>query len=140
MKRLIAIFAACCVALALIVVATGSGDDGSYRVRAIFNNAAFVIPGMDVKIAGVRVGVDQHARRAAELRRNHGFDSRQSDQPDHPSPQLQGEPELHGHRHHHDRGVGEGDERKVGARPSHQPLQRHERKFDLHLNLSKVGQ
>lgn len=57
MKRLIAIFAACCVALALIVVATGSGDDGSYRVRAIFNNAAFVIPGMDVKIAGVRVGV-----------------------------------------------------------------------------------
>ena len=56
MKRLIAIFAACCVALALIVVATGSGDDGSYRVRAIFNNAAFVIPGMDVKIAGVRVG------------------------------------------------------------------------------------
>jgi ABC-type transporter Mla subunit MlaD len=55
-KRLIAIFAACCVALALIVVATGSGDDGSYRVRAIFNNAAFVIPGMDVKIAGVRVG------------------------------------------------------------------------------------
>jgi ABC-type transporter Mla subunit MlaD len=55
-KRLIAIFAACCVALVLIVVATGSGDDGSYRVRAIFNNAAFVIPGMDVKIAGVRVG------------------------------------------------------------------------------------
>ncbi len=37
-------------------MATGSGDDGSYRVRAIFNNAAFVIPGMDVKIAGVRVG------------------------------------------------------------------------------------
>ncbi len=56
MKRLIAIFVACCVGLALIVVATGSGDDGSYRVRAIFNNAAFVIPGMDVKIAGVRVG------------------------------------------------------------------------------------
>ena len=56
MKRLIAIFAACCVALVLIVVATGSGDDDSYRVRAIFNNAAFVIPGMDVKIAGVRVG------------------------------------------------------------------------------------
>jgi len=55
-RRLIAIFAACCVALVLIVAATGSGDDGAYRVRAIFNNAAFVIPGMDVKIAGVRVG------------------------------------------------------------------------------------
>ena len=56
MKRLIAILVGCCAALALIVVATGSGDDGAYRVRAIFNNAAFVIPGMDVKIAGVRVG------------------------------------------------------------------------------------
>ena len=56
MKRLIAIFVACCAGLVLIVIATGSGDDGSYRVRAIFNNAAFVIPGMDVKIAGVRVG------------------------------------------------------------------------------------
>lgn len=56
MKRLIAIFVVCCAGLALIVVATGSGDDGAYRVRAIFNNAAFVIPGMDVKIAGVRVG------------------------------------------------------------------------------------
>ncbi len=56
MKRLIAIFAACCAGLVLIVAATGSGDDGAYRVRAIFNNAAFVIPGMDVKIAGVRVG------------------------------------------------------------------------------------
>jgi ABC-type transporter Mla subunit MlaD len=56
MKRLLAIFVACCAGLVLIVMATGSGDDGSYRVRAIFNNAAFVIPGMDVKIAGVRVG------------------------------------------------------------------------------------
>ena len=56
MKRLIAIFVACCAGLVLVVMATGSGDDGSYRVRAIFNNAAFVIPGMDVKIAGVRVG------------------------------------------------------------------------------------
>ena len=55
-KRLIAIFVACCAGLVLVVMATGSGDDGSYRVRAIFNTAAFVIPGMDVKIAGVRVG------------------------------------------------------------------------------------
>ncbi len=56
MKRAIAIIVACGVAVALIVVAFGSGDSGTYRVRAIFNNAAFVIPGMDVKIAGVRVG------------------------------------------------------------------------------------
>ena len=38
--------------------------------------------------APISIGVDQHARRAAELRRNHGFDSRQSNLPDHPSPQL----------------------------------------------------
>ena len=56
MKRLLAIFVVLCAAAALIVFATGSGDDGSYRVRAIFNNAAFVIPGMDVKVAGVRAG------------------------------------------------------------------------------------
>ncbi|MSX01866.1 MAG: MCE family protein [Actinobacteria bacterium] len=56
MKRLIAIFAVICAGVALIVVTAGAGDDGAYRVRAIFNNAAFVIPGMDVKVAGVRVG------------------------------------------------------------------------------------
>ena len=56
MKRIIAIFVVICAAAALVIFATGSGDDGSYRVRAIFNNAAFVIPGMDVKVAGVRAG------------------------------------------------------------------------------------
>ena len=40
-----------------MVFATGAGDDGgSYRVRAIFMNAFSVIPGEDVKIAGVKVG------------------------------------------------------------------------------------
>ena len=36
----------------------GAGDDGggSYKVRAIFDNAGFVIPGEDVKVAGVKVG------------------------------------------------------------------------------------
>ncbi|HET8536266.1 MAG TPA: MlaD family protein, partial [Solirubrobacteraceae bacterium] len=38
-------------------LATGSGSsDGSYKVRAIFQNAFTVIPGEDVKIAGVKVG------------------------------------------------------------------------------------
>ncbi len=67
MKRAIAIIVACSVAVALIVVASGSGDSGTYRVRAIFNNAAFVIPGMDVKIVGVRVG----AIEALELTPDH---------------------------------------------------------------------
>ena len=32
------------------------GDGGTYKVRAIFDNAGFVIPGEDVKVAGVKVG------------------------------------------------------------------------------------
>ena len=36
----------------------GGGDGGGdYKVRAIFNNASFLIPGEDVKVAGAKVGV-----------------------------------------------------------------------------------
>ena len=31
-------------------------DEQTYQVRAIFDNAGFIIPGEDVKIAGVKVG------------------------------------------------------------------------------------
>ena len=41
----------------LVVFGTGASDGGGgYQVRAIFDNAVFVIPGEDVKIAGVKVG------------------------------------------------------------------------------------
>ncbi len=41
----------------VLVAAAGGGDDGGvYRVRAVFDNASFVIPGEDVKVAGVKVG------------------------------------------------------------------------------------
>jgi phospholipid/cholesterol/gamma-HCH transport system substrate-binding protein len=44
-------------AAALAVAAMGAGgDSGGYKVRAIFDNAGFVIPGEDVKVAGVKVG------------------------------------------------------------------------------------
>ncbi len=57
MKRVLAIAAVLLAGIALVVFATGSGDDGGgYKVRAIFDNAAFVIPGMDVRIGGVVVG------------------------------------------------------------------------------------
>ena len=36
--------------------APARGDGGTYKVRAIFDNAGFVIPGEDVKVAGVKVG------------------------------------------------------------------------------------
>ena len=42
-------------ALVALVVVTRDDDD-AYRVRAIFDNAGFVIPGEDVKVAGVKVG------------------------------------------------------------------------------------
>jgi phospholipid/cholesterol/gamma-HCH transport system substrate-binding protein len=46
-------------ALVALVVAIGAGDDnggGDYKIRAIFDNAAFAIPGEDVMIAGAKVG------------------------------------------------------------------------------------
>jgi len=41
---------------AVLVLATGGADSGSYRVRATFDSAANVIAGEDVKVAGVKVG------------------------------------------------------------------------------------
>ncbi len=40
----------------LISVAAGGDEDDGYLVRAVFDNGSFVIPGEDVKIAGVKVG------------------------------------------------------------------------------------
>jgi ABC-type transporter Mla subunit MlaD len=42
-------------ALVALFVVTRDEDD-AYRVRAIFDNAGFAIPGEDVKVAGVKVG------------------------------------------------------------------------------------
>lgn len=57
MKRILAM--ACVAAAAVMFVSLGSGAGDSadgYKVRAIFHNAFSVIPGEDVKIAGVKVG------------------------------------------------------------------------------------
>jgi phospholipid/cholesterol/gamma-HCH transport system substrate-binding protein len=55
-KRVLAIACLLVAACALLVFGTGASDGGAYRVRAIFMNAFSVIPGEDVKIAGVKVG------------------------------------------------------------------------------------
>lgn len=57
MRRLAAL-AAAVLGAAAAALATGAGGDGggAYRVDAIFDNAGFLIPGQDVKIAGARVG------------------------------------------------------------------------------------
>jgi len=46
------------VALTVLVLGTGASGDGGgdYRVRAIFDSASFLVPGEDVKVAGVKVG------------------------------------------------------------------------------------
>lgn len=49
------LLAAAAVAVAVAVLVARGGED-PYRVRAIFDNAGFVIAGEDVKVAGVRVG------------------------------------------------------------------------------------
>jgi ABC-type transporter Mla subunit MlaD len=58
MRRVAAVFTILLAAGALAFVAMGAKSDGggAYKVRAIFDNAGFVIPGEDVKVAGVKVG------------------------------------------------------------------------------------
>jgi phospholipid/cholesterol/gamma-HCH transport system substrate-binding protein len=57
-KRAAAIAVALIAASVLVVFATGAAapPPNTYRVRAIFENAFSVIPGEDVKVAGVKVG------------------------------------------------------------------------------------
>ena len=57
MKRVAAITAVLAAAAVVAILGTGASDSkDSYKVRAIFDNAVSVIPGEDVKIAGVKVG------------------------------------------------------------------------------------
>ena len=55
MRRALAIVAVIAAAVVAMGVQGKSPDEG-YRVRAIFDTAAFIVPGEDVKIGGVRVG------------------------------------------------------------------------------------
>lgn len=42
--------------LALLVIRNLSGDSNPYLVRAVFDNGAFVVPDVDVRVAGANVG------------------------------------------------------------------------------------
>jgi virulence factor Mce-like protein len=57
-KRVLAIGTVLLAASVVVVLATGAAapPPSDYRVRAIFDNAFSVIPGEDVKVAGVKVG------------------------------------------------------------------------------------
>lgn len=57
MKRILASFAVIAASATFAVLGTGASDSGGgYQVRAIFQNAFSLVPGEDVKIAGVKVG------------------------------------------------------------------------------------
>ena len=57
MKRAAAILVALIAAAVLLVTGSAAGgDDGPYQVRAIFDNASFLVDGEEVRIAGAKVG------------------------------------------------------------------------------------
>jgi phospholipid/cholesterol/gamma-HCH transport system substrate-binding protein len=57
MKRIFLIALVAAAAVGFTALGSGAGDSSDgYKVRAIFHNAFSVIPGEDVKIAGVKVG------------------------------------------------------------------------------------
>jgi phospholipid/cholesterol/gamma-HCH transport system substrate-binding protein len=59
MRRAVAIALLVVAIPVVLIVAAGAGGDGGgdYKVRAIVDNASFLIPGQDVKVAGAKVGV-----------------------------------------------------------------------------------
>jgi ABC-type transporter Mla subunit MlaD len=56
MKRAIPVIVVFAVIVVAVVLIVSRGSNPPYQVRAIFDNAGFVIPGEDVKVAGVKVG------------------------------------------------------------------------------------
>jgi phospholipid/cholesterol/gamma-HCH transport system substrate-binding protein len=56
MRRLTAIAAALLAGLVLVAARPAVGGEDAYELRAIFDNATFVVEGEEVRIAGARVG------------------------------------------------------------------------------------
>ena len=57
MKRAAAILVALIAAAVILVTGSAAGgDDGNYEVRAIFDNASFLVQGEEVRVAGATVG------------------------------------------------------------------------------------
>lgn len=56
-KRLIKIAVVILLILAVVLLVRSCNDDSdAYEVRAVFDNGAFVVPGIDVRVAGANVG------------------------------------------------------------------------------------
>ena len=57
MRRIISTLLIVAAVLALVIVGTGSSSaGGDYKVRGIFDNGGFIVPGEDVRVAGANVG------------------------------------------------------------------------------------
>ncbi len=57
MKRVLVICVALVASVAILATGTATGgDDGTYEVRAVFDNAAFLVEGEEVRVAGAKVG------------------------------------------------------------------------------------
>ncbi len=58
MRRIALIVLAVALLVGLVIVANagGSGDGGSYQIRAYFDNGGFIVNGEDVRVAGANVG------------------------------------------------------------------------------------
>ena len=57
MRRLATIVCALAAGGGLLIASAAPGDDGGpYKLRAIFDNGGFLVPGEDVRIAGAKVG------------------------------------------------------------------------------------
>lgn len=44
------------IVAAIVLISRGSSGEGSYLVRAVFDNASFMVPGEQVRVAGANVG------------------------------------------------------------------------------------
>jgi phospholipid/cholesterol/gamma-HCH transport system substrate-binding protein len=74
-KRIAAILLVVCATAAVLVSGTAAGgDEGGYEVRAIFDNAGFLVTGEDVRVAGAKVGsvVDIDVTGADEIAHDDG--------------------------------------------------------------------
>ncbi len=73
MRRLFGIFGALCATSALLVVGSGASEEkgDTYLVRAIFDNASFLVEAEEVRIAGAKVGQVQSVSVTLEGERAH---------------------------------------------------------------------
>jgi ABC-type transporter Mla subunit MlaD len=56
MRRALAIGAVVAAIVALVLLVSGGGESGAYRVRAIFDSGGFMVKGEQVRVAGATVG------------------------------------------------------------------------------------